>query len=141
MQQLVSVTLKPSRILALTLTLMAGTALACAWVSLSGIALLLVAAGIALAVVFHVPQALQRGGRAVRAVELSAEGTARWQDGPGQWHEAEIRPGSYVSGWLVVLNLGSRSGRGLSVVVLPDSAATEELRQLRVWLRWRLGRA
>ena len=120
---------------------MAVTALACAWISLPGPAFFLVSAAIAFALVWGAPLALQFGRGAVRALELGAEGTVRWQDGPGHWHEAEVLSDSFVSGWLVVLNLGAGGRRGRSVVLLPDSAAAEEMRRLRVWLRWRLQRA
>ena len=136
-----TVTLKPSRVLALALTLMAGVALACAWISLPGPAFLAVAAGIGLAWMFHLTQALQRGRRAARALELSEQGPPRWQDGSGRWHDAEILPSSYVSDWLIVINLRGNGRRGRSLVLLPDGAAAEELRRLRVWLRWRLKRA
>ncbi len=136
-----TVTLRPSGILALALTLMAGAALASAWISLPGLALAPVAAGIALAWASHLAQALQRGSRAAHALELDEHGRARWQDGSGQWQEAEVLPSSYASTWLVVVNLRA-GGRGeRSLVLLPDCAAAEELRRLRVWLRWRLGRA
>jgi len=136
-----TVSLRPSCILALALTLMAGAALACAWISLPVLALVPVASGITLAWVWHLAQALQRGKRAVRALELGEHGRARWQDGSGQWREADILPSSYVSGWLVVVNLRGEGRRGCSVVLLPDCAAAEELRRLRVWLRWRPGPA
>lgn len=83
---------------------------------------------------------MQWGGRPLRALELSANGNARWQDGSRQWHEAEILPSSYVSNWLVVVNLGAGGRLGRSQVLLTDCAEAEELRQLRIWLRWRLGR-
>jgi hypothetical protein len=135
-----TVSLRPSRILALALTLTAGTALACAWISLPGLAFAPLAAGIALAWAAHLAQALQRGKRAARALELDAQGRARWQDGSGRLQEAEILPSSYASGWLVVVNLRESGRRGRSLVLVPDCAAAEELRRLRVWLRWRLGR-
>jgi hypothetical protein len=119
---------------------MAAAALACTWISLPRLAFLPVATGIALTWIWHLGPALQLGRRAVRALELRAGGDARWQDGSGQWNEAEVRPGAYVSNWLMVVNLCTRGGRGRSVVLLPDCAAAEELRRLRVWLRWRLGR-
>ena len=122
---------------ALALTLMAGAALAAAWSSLSELAFVPVAAGIVLALVWHVPAALQRGKRAVQALELGAEGKIRWRDGSAQWHDARILPSTYVSGWLVVMNLGEDAGRARSLVLLPDSAGAEDLRRLRVWLRWR----
>ena len=135
-----TVSIKPSRVLALALTLMAGAALACAWISLPPLALAPVAAGIALAWASHFVQALQMDKRAARALELGALGHARWQDGAGLWREAEILPSSYASDWLVVVNLGGSDRRHLALVLLPDCAAAEELRRLRVWLRWRLGR-
>ena len=140
MIQILTVSLRPSRVLALCLTVMAGAALACAWISLPLLALAPVAAGIALAWAWHLAQALQRGAGTARALELAAKGDVRWQDGSGQWHEAEILPSSYVSDWLVVVNLGAAGARGRSLVLLPDCAVAEELRRLRVWLRWRLGR-
>jgi toxin CptA len=135
-----TVSLRASPILALALTLVAASALACSWIALPGPAFAPVAAGIALAWAWHLETALQRGRRAARALELDAQGDARWQDGSGLWQEAEILPSSYASNWLIVVNLRGRGGRGRSMVLLPDSAAAEELRRLRVWLRWRLGR-
>jgi len=136
-----TVSLRPSSILALALTLMAGTALACAWISLPVLAFVPVAAGIALAWASHLAQALQRGKRGARALELGAHGRARWQDGSGQWQEVEILASSYASDWLVVVNMRGSGRRDRSVVLLPDCAAAGDLRRLRVWLRWRLGRA
>ena len=140
MTQNLTLTLRPSRILALALTVMAGAALACAWIGLAGVAFLPVATGIALAWGWHVAQVLQYGTRGVRALELGADGGVRWQDGCGEWHEASILPGSYVSGWLVAVNLGGGGRRAYPLVLLPDCAAAEELRRLRVWLRWRLAK-
>ena len=140
MSQTLTLSLRPSRILALVLTLMAGTALAAIWSSLPELAIVPIAAGIVLALVWHIPDALQGGTRGVRALELGAEGNARWQDGSGQWHEGLILPSSYVCGWLVVMNFGGNARAARSLVLLPDSAAAEDLRRLRVWLRWRLKR-
>jgi len=136
-----TVTLRPSPILALALTLMAAVALACAWISLPGLALAPVAAGILLAWALHFAQALQRGKHAARALELGSQSRGRWQDRSGHWREAEILPDSYASDWLVVVNMRGNGWHGRSLVLLPDCAAAEELRRLRVWLRWRLGRA
>lgn len=120
---------------------MAGAALACARISLPDLAFLPVAAGIALAWAWHLAQALQRGKHPLRALELRTKDSARWQDGSGQWQEAEVLPSSYTSDWLVVVNLRGSDRRHRALVLLPDCAAAEELRRLRVWLRWRLGRA
>jgi hypothetical protein len=124
----------------LALSLVAATALACAWISLPRAAFPPAATGIALAWIWHVALALQLSRRAVRTLEVTEDGDARWQDGSGQWKEAGILPGSYVSNWLVVVNLGATGRRGRSLVLLRDCAAEGELRRLRVWLRWRLAR-
>ena len=116
---------------------MAGAAIASSWISLPRLAFLPAAAGIVLAWIWHLAPALLRGPRAVRSLELSATGDARWQDASGRWNEAEIGPGSYVSNWLVVVNLLGSAGKGRALVLLPDCAASDELRALRVWLRWR----
>ena len=139
-QTTLTVSLRPSRVLALALTLVAAAALVCAWISLPGLAFPPVAAGVALAWAWHLAQALQRGKSATRTLELNAQGGARCQDGLGLWHDAKILPGSYVSGWLIVLILGASDRRRRSLVLLPDAAAAEDLRRLRVWLRWRLAR-
>lgn len=123
----------------MALTAVAGTALACSWISLPGLAFLPVATGIVLTWAWLCAQALHRVGSAARTLELGADGGVRCRDVRGQWHEAQLQPGSYVSGWLIVLILRA-NGRLRSLVLLPDAAAAEELRRLRVWLRWRLSR-
>ena len=137
--QTLTVDLKPSRVLALALTVMAAAALSCSWISLPRAAFVPIAAGIALAWAWHCALALQRPETAMRALELDAKGGARWRDGRGQWQDAVILPGSYVSRLLIVVILGA-GGRRRSLVLLPDAAAADDLRRLRVWLRWRIGR-
>ncbi len=119
---------------------MAAAALACAWISLPRLAFAAVAAGVALAWIWQVVQAMQWSRSALRALELNAAGGARCEDGRGQWHEAEILADSYVSRWLVVVALGANGRRHRSLVLLPDAAAAEEMRRLRAWLRWRFAR-
>ena len=120
---------------------MAGAALVCAWIGLPDLALWPVVAGIAIAWAWHTSLALHLSPAAVRALEMNDAGGVRCRDGAGRWHEGEILPGSYVSAWLMVLLLDA-GGRGRqALVLLPDCASAEELRRLRVWLRWRLGHA
>ena len=139
MTQTLTVPLRPSRVLALALTIVAGTALACAWISLPHLAFPPIAAGIALAWAWHLAQALQWSRSALHVLEFDAKGGVRCRDAQGLWHEAEILPGAYVSVWLILLILGTSSGRR-SLVLLPDAATGDELRRLRVWLRWRPAR-
>lgn len=56
----------------------------------------------------------------------------------GAWRETAPQAGMVVLPGLTVLRLRPEGlGRSLSVVALPDSLPAEELRRLRVWLRWR----
>jgi len=81
-------------------------------------------------------RALLRGRRAVR--ELRLRGTAiEVRDGLGRWRSGAIRPGSFVAPWLTIVRWrpeGARFDR--SVPVLPGMAPAEDLRRLRVVLRW-----
>lgn len=135
---LFTLAIRPSPILALALTAMAAAALACSWISLPLPAFLPAAAGIASAWWWHLAAALQRRRDAILAVELETDGTLGLQNRLGQWSQAGILPGGYVSTWLIVLSLAAEGGGRRSLVLLPDSAAKEDLRRLRVWLRWRL---
>jgi toxin CptA len=127
-------------VFALALTVMAVAALACAWISLPRLAFAPVAAGIVLAWIWHFAQTMQRSPSALRTLELNPAGGARCEDGRGRWRETEILPDSYVSSWLIVVILGINGERYRSLVLLPDAARPEELRRLRVWLRWRFAR-
>ena len=116
---------------------MAGTALVCAWMGLPGPAFAPIALGILLAWGWHLARALQRGSSAIRSLELISTGEFRYENALGQWREAEIQPGSYVSRWLIVINVHEVGRRPGVVVLLPDSADPGELRHLRAWMRWR----
>lgn len=50
--------------------------------------------------------------------------------------EASLLDGVYRSSWLIRLPLRLDDGRRLNLMLWPDSAPTEQLRGLRVWLRW-----
>ncbi len=51
-------------------------------------------------------------------------------------NEVTVHPNSLVLSFLVVLLYRER-GRMRSMVLMPDSVAAEDFRQLRLWLRWR----
>ncbi|MGL6041296.1 MAG: protein YgfX [Deefgea sp.] len=57
------------------------------------------------------------------------------RDQQGQVEIMRVLPSSVVTEMLVVLHLKNER-RKLAVVVWPDSAPSEVLRQWRVWLRW-----
>jgi hypothetical protein len=52
--------------------------------------------------------------------------------------QGTVTPESFVSTWLICVVVRLDSGRRRTVTLLPDSATTESLRRLRVWLRFRL---
>ena len=53
-----------------------------------------------------------------------------------EWRSCRLLPGAVVMGPLVLLRLQSEGeAKLLSLVLMPDSAAPEALRVLRVWLR------
>jgi hypothetical protein len=135
LSQTLTLTIRPSRFLALALTAMAVAALACAWIGLPRPAFVAVGLGIILAWGWH----LALAKATVRELELKATGEVRCRDGQGLWQDAEILAGSYVSNWLIVVILGAGGRRLHPLVLLPDSAAGDDLRRLRAWLRWRLG--
>jgi toxin CptA len=132
-------TLKPSRLLAIALTVVHICAAATlvpldlpAWAK-AGLALA-VAASLAQAVLRH---ALLKGRGCLIAIELREDDRAAVQTRDGTWHDTRVLGTTYVSPLLSVINLrldGRRFARHMLVV--PDNADAEYFRQLRVWLRW-----
>lgn len=65
-----------------------------------------------------------------------------YQTRNGTWLEAKLLGSSMVTPWLIVLNFTQKKSRLVRhTIILPDSADTEMLRQLRVLLRWKCGNA
>ncbi len=84
--------------------------------------------------------ALRRAPRSVIALEIDADGAARALQRDGEWIDCRVGGASFVTPFLIVLLLNpvGQGGRRLSTVLPPDSAGADELRALRVWLRWRM---
>lgn len=57
-----------------------------------------------------------------------------WPSGVEEF--AQLADGIYCSRYLIRLPLRLDDGRQLRLMLWPDSAAADELRRLRVWLRW-----
>lgn len=73
----------------------------------------------------------------VVALRLLADGRLEYRrQGEKTFALAELQPTATVHPLLTVLRLKVANAT-LSVVVAPDSGRIEELRQLRIWLRWR----
>jgi len=129
--------LKPSLWLAGALGLVHALALLAAWTSLSGWPQYLVASGVLLSAVAWIAETLHRSSGAAVSLELRADGRASWMDRNGTWHDARSGAEHFVSAALVVLSLERTTRRRKWIVLMPDSAQPDEMRRLRVWLRWR----
>lgn len=135
-----TISLRPSRILAATLVLAHGAAIA--MVVLAGMAPWLVAlaiAALAASLVFNVRKsALLRAADAVIGLEITSDDKLGIQTRRGGWTECEVLGSTYVISFLAILNLKKMdSGRITHAVILPDSLDAEDFRKLRVWLRWK----
>jgi hypothetical protein len=112
-------------------------ALGAAWMSLSGMPLILSATGVALSGVWTVGDALLLWPSSVIRFELEDNGSGRWFDRRGREHRINSTRTTWVSADLVVLGMQGSRWRTRWLVLLPDSAAKEAMRRLRAWLRWR----
>jgi len=87
--------------------------------------------------VLELRHALLRMPDAIVGIEISSDDVLSVQTRRGEWLESEVLGSSYVVSFLAILNLRETASRkSRRVVVLPDSMAAEDFRQLRVWLRW-----
>jgi hypothetical protein len=128
--------LRPSLQMAALLLAAHAVALFAAWASLSGWLLAAVAAGVSVSAAWSLAESLHRSGAAAVALEIREDGGAAWQDRGGTWHPARLGAGHFVAGGLIVAEL-RQAERRKWLALLPDAAAPEDLRRLRLWLRWR----
>ena len=74
--------------------------------------------------------------RFTEAIRLTAEGQLQCRDEHAEWCDAEVLGDSLVSPVLIVLRYRTPALRVRTLVLLPDSGESEDLRRLRVSLRW-----
>ncbi|HET7201131.1 MAG TPA: protein YgfX [Burkholderiales bacterium] len=128
--------LRPSLKLACLLVLAHGLALAAVGVSLTGWPLYVAGFGVLLSGIASLTSVLHRPSRSAVSLELHHDGRAYWRDGRGKVHEGRLGKDHFVSAALVVMGL-EQTGRARKwVVLMADSASREDLRRLRVQLRW-----
>jgi len=69
-------------------------------------------------------------------LRIAADGRLQCLDEAGEWRAAEALGDSFVSTPLIVLRYRIEGQPARSLTLLPDSAAADDLRRLRVSLRW-----
>lgn len=69
-------------------------------------------------------------------LRIAADGRLQCLDDAAEWRDAEILGDSFVSTALIVLRYRPAGGQVRALTLLPDSAAADDLRRLRVSLRW-----
>lgn len=69
-------------------------------------------------------------------LRMAADGRLQGLDGQGTWLDAEVLGDSFVSTALIVLRYRMAGQPMRTLTLLPDSAAPDDLRRLRVSLRW-----
>ena len=80
-----------------------------------------------------------RGWRQTRytvALRMTADGRLQRMDEQGEWRDVEVLGDSLVSPALIVLRYRTSARHVRSLTLLPDSAPADDLRRLRVLLRW-----
>lgn len=74
--------------------------------------------------------------RPLPSLRLQSGGQIQVSVAGADWRSAEVLPGSFVSPGLSVVRLRMEDGQKHGLTLLPDSAGPDELRRLRVSLRW-----
>jgi len=69
------------------------------------------------------------------ALRIAAGGRLQCLDEAMEWRDAEVLGDSFVSIGLIVLRYRT-AGKARGLTLLPDSASADDLRRLRVSLRW-----
>jgi hypothetical protein len=128
--------LQPSRLLCACVSLIHVLALTGCWAGLSAGPLLLTTLGLAVSACYHLALACQRLPLSVFALEIAEDGALTWRDRNGNRHSATLGHDTYATTWVIVMPLADTSGHTRYLTLLPDSAPAEQLRRLRVWLRW-----
>jgi toxin CptA len=123
--------LKPSR--RLRLFLLGGAALA-----LAALMLAEVPAGAAWVLGIVVGLGVWHGHRTASGARLriAADGRLQCRDEAAEWRDIEVLDDSFVSSALIVLRYRTAGRRARTLTLLADSAAADDLRRLRVSLRW-----
>jgi toxin CptA len=98
----------------------------------------MITTGIFASLIFNLWRVIPNRPGAIVMIALSEGGTLNIQDRRGHWFECRALSSTYVSQFLVVLDLRKLENEMIKrVVILPDMVDPEDFRTLRVWLRWK----
>ena len=70
------------------------------------------------------------------SLRIAGDGRLQYLDDMAEWRDAEVLGDSFVSTALIVVRYRPAVGRLHTLTLLPDSADADDLRRLRVSLRW-----
>ena len=135
--------LKFSPYLAIGLTLGHLAALACVLIVPSPLWLKLLLSGALVASLIHTLtlHAWRNRASSIIALQCDRDGLAVIQMRSGEEREARVLGSSFVAWYLTIVVLKPNMSRRVhTLLVLPDMLEAEQFRQLRVWLKWRVGR-
>lgn len=135
-----SLRIKASPLLAMALLLAHGGAVACALAFLPGWWIPgVTATAVAASFVFHLRRdALQLSGDAVTELTLKDGARCGLSLQNGTTLAGSIEASTFVAPLLTVINVRpDGKGGSRAVILMPDSAPAQDLRQMRVWLRHR----
>ena len=135
--------LKPSRYLAIGLTLGHLAAIGCVVIVPLTFWLKLILSGMLVASLIHTLTLHVWRSRAssIIALQCDRDGVAVIQMRSGEEREARVLGSSFVASYLTIVLLKPNTNRRVhTLVVLPDMLEPDIFRQLRVWLKWRVGR-
>jgi hypothetical protein len=124
-------TLRPSRVYRLVMTLVHGLALLGVWLAALPV---WTQAAMTLGLLLSVIWAWREISSGPRGLRVSQSGQVELFD--GEWRAAQIKGRPVVLPWLVSLTLMPEAGKTRQLMIWADSAEAELLRKLRVWLRW-----
>lgn len=86
-------------------------------------------------------EAWRIGSSSIVELQCEREGGALFKTRSGKEWEARVLGSSFVASYLTIVLLKPNTSRRVrAVVILPDALEPELFRQLRVWLKWRVGR-
>lgn len=81
--------------------------------------------------------ALQYSAGAIVELRLREGGSCELLTRDGRTLTGQVQGSTFVSPWLIVVNIRLEPGRRRSLILARDSAGAQVLRELRVWLRYR----